>query len=114
MKKGNPTLIILLAIAIVAVLSFLPLSKWTGGRVKDFSLISDLLKEVGMIDHTDSEQEQIDPELLQAMKEAEERNPLTASDSVLSLPVDTIIHAVKAPREGDLVILEDYTTWSVV
>lgn len=110
MKKGNPTLIILLAIAIVAVLSILPLSRWSGGRVKDFSLISDLLKEVEVIEHTDAEQEQIDPELLQVMKEAEERNPLTASDSVLSVPVDTIIHAVKAPREGNLVVLEDYTT----
>lgn len=110
MKKGRPTLIILLAIAFIAILSFLPLSKWSGGRIKDFSLISDILKEVTGIDHTNPEQEQIDPELLKAMKEAEERNPLTASDSVLSLPIDTIIHSVKAPREGDLVILEDYTT----
>ena len=110
MKKGRPTLIILLAIAFIAILSFLPLSKWSGGRIKDFSLISDILKEVTGIDHTNPEQEQIDPELLKAMKEAEERNPLTASDSVLSHPIDTIIHSVKAPREGDLVILEDYTT----
>lgn len=110
MKKGRPTLIILLAIAFIAILSFLPLSKWSGGRIKDFSLISDILKEVTGIDHTNPEQEQIDPELLKAMKEAEERNPLTASDSVLSLPIDTIIHSVKAPREGDLVIIEDYTT----
>lgn len=110
MKKGNPTLIILLAIAFIAILSFLPLSKWSGGRIKDFSLISDILKEIHLIDHTNPEQEQIDPELLRAMQEAEARNPLTASDSVLSLPIDTIIHEAKAPREGDLVILEDYTT----
>lgn len=110
MKKGNPTLIILLAISFIVILSFLPLSKWSGGRIKDFSLISDILKEINITDHTNPDQEQIDPELLKAMKEAEARNPLTANDSVLSLPIDTIIHAAKAPREGDLVIIEDYTT----
>lgn len=110
MKKGNPTLIIIIAVAILAVLSFLPFSRWTGGKVKDFSLISDILKEIHLIDNTDPEKEQIDPELLRAMEEAEAPNPLTASDSILSLPIDTIIHEVKAPREGDLVIIEDYTT----
>lgn len=111
MKKGNPTLIILLAIAFVAILSFLPLSKWSGGRIKDFSLISDILKEINIIDHTNPEQEQIDPELLKAIEDDEDKtgHQATASDSVLSLPIDTIIHAAKAPREGDLVIIEDYT-----
>lgn len=110
MKKGYPTLIIILAIAIVALLSFLPLSDWTDGRIKDFSLISDILKEMKLTDRTDPAAEQVDPELLKAMEEAEARNPLTASDSVLSAPIDTIIHAPKVPREGDLVVIEDYTT----
>ena len=113
MKKGKPTLIILLAIIFIAILSVLPLSRWTGGKLKDFSLISDILKETSLIsESTGSGEEQIDPELLKAMEEEEkaQHNPLTASDSVLALPVDTIIQAVKAPREGDLVILEDYTT----
>ena len=113
MKKGSPTLIIIFAIAILAILSLLPLSQWSGGRIKDFSLISDILKEVaeaGQDGETETAQEQVDPELIKAMEEAEQRNPLTASDSVLSIPIDTIIHAPKAPREGELVIIEDYTT----
>lgn len=110
MKKGSPLIIVLIAVVLLAILSFLPLSKWTGGKVKDFSLISDILKEAGIIDHTDAEAEQIDPELLEAMKEAEARNPLTASDSVLSQPIDTIIQPAMAPRRGDMVVIEDYTT----
>ena len=113
MKKGSPTLIIVFAIVILTILSLLPLSKWSGGRIKDFSLISDILKEIveaGEQDGQETAQEQVDPELLQAMEEAKQRDPLTASDSVLALPIDTIIHAPKAPREGDLVVIEDYTT----
>lgn len=115
MKKGSPTLIILFAIVILVILSCLPLSQWTGGRIKDFSLISDILKEsvggnTGSDDDAETAQEQVDPELLKAMEEAEQRNPLTASDSVLALPIDTIIHAPKAPRQGELVVIEDYTT----
>ena len=52
MKKGSPFLIIAIAVIIVAVVSLLPLSKWTGGRIKDFSLVSDILKEVGIMEGT--------------------------------------------------------------
>ena len=52
MKKGSPFLIILIALVLVVIVSLLPLSRWTGGRVKDFSLFSDILREVGIIEHT--------------------------------------------------------------
>ena len=68
MKKGRPLIIIFLALVIVTILSLLPLSKWTGGRVKDFSLISDILKEAGIMERS-PEAEQIDPELLKAMED---------------------------------------------
>lgn len=114
MKKGSPILAVFTALALVAVLSMLPLSEWTDGRMKDFSLVSDILKEREQKENQDTEDkdenEDIDPELLQAMAEAEARNPLTAPDSVLSQPIDTIIHPVKSPRQGDLVTIEDYTT----
>lgn len=109
-KKGSPLLIIATAIIIVIIVSLLPLSKWTGGRVKDFSLFSDILKEVGVMEDVANPEEEIDPELVKAMKEAEERNPLTTNDSVLSQPIDTIISAPKAPRQGGIVVIEDYTT----
>lgn len=108
MKKGSPLIIILIAVAILVVVSLLPLSRWTGGRVKDFSLFSDILREVGIIEHTDPEQEQIDPALLEAQEE--ESDPLQAPDSVLSAPIDTIIHAPQPVRVGEDVVLEDYTT----
>lgn len=61
------------------------------GRVKDFSLFSDILREVGIIEHTDPSQEQIDPALLEAMEES--KDPREAPDSVLAQPIDTIIQA---------------------
>ena len=66
MKKGSPVIIILLAVIIVAIVSFLPLSKWTDGKVKDFSLFSDILKEVKIMEgdnSSSSKNEEIDPEL---------------------------------------------------
>ena len=41
-RKGQPLLIIALAVAVLLVLSLCPWSKWTGGTVKDFNLLADL------------------------------------------------------------------------
>ncbi len=120
-KKGSPLLVILIAVIIVIGISFLPLSRLTGGRIKDFSLFSDILREAEIVksqagDENGEEENDMDPELLQAMKESSDgkaktpRNPITASDSVLSQPIDTIISAPKPSRQGELVVIEDYTT----
>ncbi|MCM1138437.1 MAG: hypothetical protein NC221_06725 [Duncaniella sp.] len=110
MKKGQPIVIILIAIAIIFVISLLPLSKWTDGKIKDFSLFSDILKEAGFIEGTPSaEEEEIDPALLAAIAHADSM----ARDSIAALPVDTIITPVKVARNGELVMIEDYTTESV-
>lgn len=107
MKKGSPVTIIIIALAIIIIISFLPLSKWSGGRIKDFSLFSDILKEAGIIEGApSSEPEAIDPELLAAMAQADS----IARDSIAALPVDTIITPVKPSRNGELVMVEDYTT----
>ena len=108
MKKGSPFLIILIALVLVIIVSLLPLSRWTGGRVKDFSLFSDILREVGIMEHTDPSQEQIDPALLEAMEEP--ADPREAPDSVLAQPIDTIMQAPRPSRQGDMVVIEDYTT----
>lgn len=112
MKKGSPFIIILIAIAIVAVVSLLPLSKWSGGRIKDFSLVSDILKEVGIMEGVPSyaSEETIDPELLKAQEESEAgvvREPAPGE------PIDTIISPVKPSRVGEDVRVEDYTTLGV-
>ena len=109
MKKGSPVIIILLAVIIVAIVSFLPLSKWTDGKVKDFSLFSDILKEVKIMEgdnSSSSKNEEIDPELLEAMAEADS----IARDSIAALPVDTIVAPIMPSRKGELVMIEDYTT----
>ena len=111
MKKGSPFLIIAIAVIIVAVVSLLPLSKWTGGRIKDFSLVSDILKEVGIMEGTPSyNQEEIDPALLEAQQESEGTATAAVQAPAPGEPIDTIISPVKPSRVGDLVRIEDYTT----
>ena len=110
MKKGYPLLIVLSAIVLVALVSLLPLERWSGGRIKDFSLVSDLLKETGIIDRSNPGDDQIDPALLEAMEaERAEKAHLEAPDSVLARPVDSIMRPAVSPRRGDLVVIEDYT-----
>ncbi|MBD5354684.1 MAG: hypothetical protein HDR85_07255 [Bacteroides sp.] len=126
MKKGSPVAILIIAIAIVAFVSMLPLSEWSGGRIKDFSLVSDIMKEVGIMEGTPSYEsnDDIDPALLEAQQAEEpvrEKAPgLTAVPSVpsdkISEPkekIDTIISPVKPSRVGELVRIEDYTTLGV-
>lgn len=114
MKKGSPFIVVFIAIAVLIILSLLPLERWSGGHLRDFSLFSDILHEVGISDSESSDKEDLDPELVAAMEaEARERNPLTASDSTLSQAIDTIISPPRAARVGDMVVIEDYTTDSV-
>lgn len=116
MKKGSPAIIILIAVIIVAVVSLLPLSEWSGGRIKDFSLVSDILKETGIMEgepsYSSSSSEDIDPALLKAEEESEKGRAvsLAVNDSV---DIDTIISPVKPSRVGELVKVEDYTTLGV-
>lgn len=108
MKKAAPLIIILTAFVIVVIVSFMPLSKWTDGRIKDFSPVSDILKETGVMDGEPSyaKEENIDPELLRAEKESAEA---TGSQDG-SGSIDTIVSPVKPSRVGDMVMIEDYTT----
>ena len=110
MKKGKPFLIIVIALAVVVIASLLPLERWSGGHIRNFSLFSDILKEMGVISHSDPSEEQVDPALLEAMEAERESNPLTASDSTLAAPVDTIVQEPRPSRQGDMVVIEDYTT----
>lgn len=122
---GRAALILLISVAILAGISFLPLESWTGGKVKNFNLFSDILNID--IDHqADSTNlEGIDPELLRAMQQADgigldetltnETPGLTAgssySDSVESyVDRDTVVQAPKPNRRGGIVAIEDYTT----
>ncbi|WP_290377183.1 hypothetical protein [uncultured Duncaniella sp.] len=112
MKKGSPVIIIIVAVAIVAIMSLLPLSEWSGGQIKDFSLVSDILKEVGIIEGAPSYEttEDIDPALIQAQAEGEpvdifpeKGEPIDTIIPEKGEPIDTIISPVKPSRVGELV-----------
>ncbi len=122
MKKGSPVIIIIVAVAIVAIMSLLPLSEWSGGQIKNFSLVSDILKEVGIIEGAPSYEttEDIDPALIQAQAEGEPVDILPEKGEPIDTiilekgePIDTIISPVKPSRVGELVKIEDYTTLGV-
>lgn len=71
-NKGYPAIIILIAVIIVAAVSFAPLKKWSNGQLKDFSLVSDILYDSLLVDD-DIEDDSVslpdvDPALLLAMQ----------------------------------------------
>lgn len=64
-KKGNPFIILLIAVAIVGVVSLLPLDKMSSGKLKDFSLLSDITKSDTLTEvHAET---YIDPDLEAAL-----------------------------------------------
>lgn len=60
-KKGSPFIILLIAVLIVAAISLLPLNRLSGGKLKDFSLISDIIRS-DSVEITDANT-YIDPDL---------------------------------------------------
>ncbi|MDE6582072.1 MAG: hypothetical protein K2K47_06070 [Duncaniella sp.] len=133
-KPGSPALIIIIAVIILAGVSLLPVHEWSGGVVKEFNLLSDVMHDLSVeADSTatdpDEVFEDIDPELLKAQAEAESGNipvrpaadrhdsvshpssPAATSPSLANIIVenDTVVPAPKASKVGDLVVIEDYT-----
>ena len=111
-NNGKPFIIILLAVLLLAGLSFAPWSRLTDGKIKDFNLIGYNLKnkKTDVVTAT----EQIDPELEAALTDnsknamplssEEKGETFTASDTMPSKPKPAV-----NPRVGDVVIIEDYT-----
>ncbi len=109
-KSSTPFIVILIAFILIVIASQLPLSRWSDGRLKDFSLLSDIVMEkVDSINDVSSESnEDIDPELLKAQSGMKlQKNPVNVTDSIEK--IDTIVSPVKPSRVGDLVMIEDYT-----
>ncbi|MDE5838089.1 MAG: hypothetical protein K2H39_03465 [Paramuribaculum sp.] len=70
-KKGSPAIIIILAVILVAAISFAPLKKWSKGQLKDFSLVSDILYDSLLVDDEEDDSialPDVDPALLLAMQ----------------------------------------------
>lgn len=110
-KKGSPLTVIIVAVVALGVLSVLPWSRISGGYLKDFNLLSDLLPAP---DPAFTSHEDLDPALAalttteQASDRAGARADSAATDSVLQpapLPDD-----FRAPTAEDgTVLIEDYS-----
>lgn len=89
-RPGHPALAILLAVALVAAASLLPLHDLTGGLAKDYSLIADILRvdETAEDDDTTQTTVEIDPELSRMMLETS----VHAIDSTGAAPDSVVSH----------------------
>ena len=96
-------IIVFSAIAILIGISFLPLSKWTGGRIRDFNLFSDILN-IGLPEEKDISGATIDPCLAEAIEE-DKRKVDTTLNSIDNKP----LIAVQPTKQGEQVVIEDYT-----
>lgn len=115
---GKAALIIFVAFGLLVILSLMPWSKWTGGKVKDFNLLADIFSAelVESDSTTTAAVEDIDPELLKAQSEAESAaRPVNHADSAspsltkIIAESDTLVPEAKPSKVGDLVVIEDYT-----
>ncbi len=129
-RQGHPLLIIMTAVTIVAIVSMLPLSRISGGKLNDFNLLGDLFPSsvndsVPIADNTIV----VDKELLAAIeneKNAALLDTVTASGtSVATIPsygdsitaatspeltVQVVIPEAISPRQNGIVKLEHYTS----
>ncbi len=107
--SGSPFTIVLGAVCLLALMSWLPWGELTGRRMKDFNLLSDILHSAPVEYITE---EIIDPALAEALA-ATEQEEAEATDSVPAAPVaDTTPAAAPAEQsariDGEMVI-EDYS-----
>ena len=111
MKNSLRSLIIPLgAVIILIALSACPWERWSGGRLKDFHLFSDLMpQKMGADAERSDAADNIDPELLRFV---ESNDTLIPSDSTLSVPtasIPVLEPLTEAPRCNDVVLIEDYS-----
>lgn len=108
-KRGHPFLIIALAVAILFIASLMPWSKWTGGKISDFNLLSDVFPMLSTEDDTTetvNPATALDPELEKLAHE-------TQAQTFDTIAEDTTVRIVVAempPRRDDgQLVIEDYT-----
>ncbi len=100
--------IIFIVIGILVGVSYLPLDRWTGGKIKDINLFGDILRGGGTANDSIGsrlDSEGIDAELIEAMASADKR----AVDTTGMAYDNTPLIAVQPSKEDGKVIIEDYT-----
>lgn len=102
--RGHAPLLLIIAITIIACLSAVPWESCTNGKIKDFNLVSDLVRS----DSTASDSADLTAEINW------EEEPIisdTTSGTNTGNPSDTITEPLppKPNRIGDLTVIEDYS-----
>lgn len=106
-RRGPWAVVIVIFVAVAALfgVSYLPLEKMTGGKVRDFNLVGDIMDAVSL--DSDSIElegaEAIDPALQQAMKDTR------AVDTMLSATDSMPLIAIQPSKIANTMALEDYT-----
>ena len=103
---GSPLTVILMATAALTLLSLLPWDTISGGHLRRFNLLSDLMPAP---DRVHIAEEHIDPEL-EALVLADTVQPLHADTGQAEVPTPPLPADFAAPRAADgTVLLEDYS-----
>ncbi len=112
-SRGSASSIIIGAVALVVLASFLPWEELTGGKVKDFNLFSDLKTEIKSIEEEDSvvgeyiEEIAVDsPALIAETPVASEK---VHSDTTEARVVQEQIPERQPSRVGEMTVIEDYS-----
>ena len=119
-RRGKPFLVITIAVIILFGISMLPLSQLTDGRLRDYNLLADILKitdDSTSVTVQPDDSAPVDKALIAAQEEEKQKavvSPDTLTDTKEEKevhPVDTIspIVAPITSRQGDIVVMEDYT-----
>ncbi|MBJ2187449.1 MAG: hypothetical protein JFR41_02280 [Muribaculaceae bacterium] len=95
--------IIFTALVALAVMSVCPWEKWTGGRLKNFNLLGDLLPAASAPATDSAVADNLDPELAK-LKDIVPSAPVDTPDAVIEIPAD-----FKAPTIDGTVLIEDYS-----
>ena len=96
-------IIVILVIALLIGISYMPLSKWSNGQLSDFNLFGDILN-IELLEEEDMSETHIDSCLI-AIEEVDTRAIDTTAVATDSLP----LIAIQPSKQGEQVIIEDYT-----
>ena len=106
-KRHNPwrvVLIIFCAVALLIGISFIPFERLTNGKISDFNLLGDIIERSDSDSISNDEgAELIDPALQAAMQDTR------AIDTAAVAEGEAPLIAVQPSKQGDIMILEDYT-----
>lgn len=107
-KRGFPALIVLLAVVLVAALSFVPWGRLTNDFIKDFDLLADLHPSTSEDDDLVDANMPIDPELDKAIAEMKADSAIAPTQEPVS-SIEIIEGEYIPERVNGILPIEDYT-----